>query len=89
VSLKLSVSATYDLKNTVFLFCFIEEKLIDIEDEEGVWPFLSQADDNDTQTSPKPKPAKTEEITQTGKEMWDLLKARKGLVVISKFLRTS
>lgn len=50
-----------------------------------MWPFLSQTDDNDIPTSPKPKPAKTEEISQTGKEMWDLLKARKGLVVIGKF----
>ncbi|XP_053401298.1 FH1/FH2 domain-containing protein 3-like isoform X5 [Mercenaria mercenaria] len=63
-----------------------EEKLIDIEDEDGVWPFLSQTDTTEAAASPKPKSAKTEEISQTGKEMWDLLKARKGLVVISDIL---
>ncbi|KAL4234472.1 formin y 2 domain containing [Mactra antiquata] len=56
-----------------------EEKLIDI-DEPKVSPLVSKA------SSPKPKSANSEKISQAGQEMWNLLKANRGQVVISDIL---
>lgn len=57
-----------------------EEKLIDL-DEPSVRKSSSLATKD---RSPKPRPAKPENLSQTGQEMWQLLKHKKGLVVIGK-----
>ena len=60
--------------NLVNNLIFIGEKLIDLDS-----PSTTAA------RTPKPRKAIPENLSQTGKEMWELLKDRKGLVVIGKY----
>ncbi|WAR11395.1 FHOD3-like protein [Mya arenaria] len=68
-----------------------EEKLIDIDEPVSVSPLAapprrSAGEGGRKSTSPLPRIATAGNVSQTGKEMWDLLKRKKGLVVISDIL---
>ena len=65
-----------------------EEKLIDLDEPVAVSPLAAppttSGNSSRKSASPKPKPSVPENLSRTGKEMWELLKNKKGLVVIGK-----
>ena len=71
-------SGTYKVVYMVYISS-TEEKLIDLDEPAAKISPLART------TSPQPKKAIGEEISPTGKEMWTLLKSKKGLVVIGTY----